>query len=210
LTELAVDPSAAVHACTSCGGVFVPARAWHLLSAHEELVRALAPRLPPSAATTSVTPLFECAECGAEMDRIRFAATSQVVVNVCTRQDGLWLDAGELAPALAYAKRRRSIGAVAAAREAEAIGRSQPGGDPDRLRHEGALAVAREREARAGYSQFAAPPPPEPKRRYMLFVALGIMALFYISLTAKDCSKHRRSRPADGPDTDVKTLQQRP
>jgi Zn-finger nucleic acid-binding protein len=213
LTDLAIDPTANVHACATCRGLFVPARAWHQLSAEEELVVSLQKLLPTAAAPSSVRPdtrLFACPDCSSEMERMRFAATSQIVIDACTGQHGLWLDAGALAPALAYAKHRRAIGAEAARREAEAFERAQPGGDPVRRQHEIALAMARERQERAAQGRFEAPAAPPGKRHYTLFAVVGLMALFYISLSAKDCSKHGRSRQSDAPDTNVKTLQQRP
>ena len=53
------------------------------------------------------------------MERARFAASSDVVIDVCPLGHGIWLDAGELGRVLAYAKYLQTEGAAASARDAE-------------------------------------------------------------------------------------------
>lgn len=138
LTEIGIDPSASVHVCLGCRGVFVPPRGWYLLLGRGDLVDALAARLPAApAAPLSVLPaMFHCPECTGEMERGRFAATSTIVIDACALQHGLWLDAGELVAAVGYAKHRREIGYGAAVAEAEAVEREQSGYDAEQARSE--------------------------------------------------------------------------
>lgn len=60
-----------------------------------------------------------CSTCGREMDRARFAATSNVVIDVCVVGHGIWLDAGELGRVLAYSKYLETEGAEQRAQDAE-------------------------------------------------------------------------------------------
>lgn len=87
-----------LHGCTTCRGVFVPARAWCMLLSHPET----APALPSTAGGSgAVFELVGCPLCHKPLERGRFAGKSQVVVDLCERH-GLWLDAGELAQILAF------------------------------------------------------------------------------------------------------------
>jgi Zn-finger nucleic acid-binding protein len=67
------------------------------------------------------------------MDRGRFAATSSVVVDVCPRQHGVWLDAGELPDAVRYVEHRAQVGELGAQREADAEWSRMTGRDPVKL-----------------------------------------------------------------------------
>jgi Zn-finger nucleic acid-binding protein len=60
-----------------------------------------------------------CSTCKREMERARFAGTSDVVIDVCALGHGIWLDAGELGRVLAYAKYLETEGAEKHARDAE-------------------------------------------------------------------------------------------
>lgn len=60
-----------------------------------------------------------CSTCGREMERARFAATSDVVIDVCVLGHGIWLDAGELGRVLAYANYLETDGAVQRAQDAD-------------------------------------------------------------------------------------------
>lgn len=99
-----MDQGASLHACGSCGGIFVPARAWCTFLERPELVAAIEHRLPKQGPPPpALVPLVTCASCGAQMERGRFAASSGVVVDVCPRH-GVWLDQGELSRVADYAR----------------------------------------------------------------------------------------------------------
>lgn len=99
-----MDQGASLHACSGCGGMFVGARAWCMFLERPDLVSAIEKRLPKRAATANeLVAMVTCACCGAQMERGRFAASSGVVVDVCTRH-GVWLDEGELGRVADYAR----------------------------------------------------------------------------------------------------------
>jgi Zn-finger nucleic acid-binding protein len=56
--------------------------------------------VPPLPAKVDVNPPVACPVCNRPCDRVEFAGLSRVVVDVCERH-GIWLDAGELAQAVA-------------------------------------------------------------------------------------------------------------
>lgn len=180
LTEIGVDASTNVDVCFACRGLFVPARAWHLLMAREDVVASLAARLPAKSEPGPADPrLFHCPSCSAVMDRMRFAATSTVVIDVCPDHHGVWLDAGELTTTTAYARHRRAIGAEAAIAEAEARDRPRPDLDPARLQHQLAhqLALAaRERGTMATPGAAA----DTGKRSPFLLIVLVLIALYFV------------------------------
>lgn len=104
LRVVPMDRGAAIHACGSCGGIFVAARAWCTFLERPDLVAAIEHRLPKRGPPPSaLVPLVTCASCGAQMERGRFAASSGVVVDVCPRH-GVWLDQGELSRVADYAR----------------------------------------------------------------------------------------------------------
>ena len=45
-----------------------------------------------------------CPACQREMDRLTFAAVSDIVVDTCAARHGIWLDAGELGALLGVAE----------------------------------------------------------------------------------------------------------
>jgi Zn-finger nucleic acid-binding protein len=124
-----VEPLVAMHVgggahadvCTRCHGILASPRAWSRLWRVPEAAADLERRFPSRAKGPSLTPLVSCPTCRSEMemDRARFAATSDVVIDVCARGHGIWLDAGELGRVLAYADHKARIGDEAAQREAE-------------------------------------------------------------------------------------------
>lgn len=116
-----VGAGAQANVCTRCHGIFAGARAWARLCRAPEAAADLERRFPPPRAQTAppLTPLVRCPTCHVEMDRARFSATSDVVIDVCPRGHGIWLDAGELGRSLAYAEHKARIGDEAAQREAE-------------------------------------------------------------------------------------------
>ncbi len=116
LAALALEPGTFVFACASCRGVLVPPRAWARLGEQPELARAIDPRPGAPAARLG---LLACPTCRGEMERGCFAATSDVIVDVCPRGHGLWLDACELGAVLAYADHRAKVGVKATMQEAE-------------------------------------------------------------------------------------------
>ena len=118
LLAIGIAPSANVHACRSCHGIFVGARAWCTLVARPELAPAIASKLPARDAPSSeLVRLLKCPACTKEMERGRFGARSNIVIDVCIAH-GIWLDSGE-AVAVAAAESGPHDGNLAAA-QAEA------------------------------------------------------------------------------------------
>lgn len=113
-----VGGGAHAHVCTRCHGIFATPRAWAALWRAPDAALDLERRFPPRAGP-SLTPLVHCSTCRTVMERARFAATSDVVIDVCERGHGIWLDAGELGRVLAYAEHKARIGEEAAQREAD-------------------------------------------------------------------------------------------
>lgn len=99
-----MDQGASLHACGGCGGMFVGARAWCMFLERPDLVTAIEKRLPKRGQTPNeLVGMVTCASCASQMERGRFAASSGVVVDVCTRH-GVWLDEGELGRVADYAR----------------------------------------------------------------------------------------------------------
>ena len=64
LRRVSMDRGAAIHACGSCGGMFVAARAWCMFLERPELARAIEHRLPKQGpAPAALVPLVTCAAC---------------------------------------------------------------------------------------------------------------------------------------------------
>jgi hypothetical protein len=130
---LAVDIGAGsvVHACTTCRSLFAPPRAWSRAFAARDVIGDLEARIGvPSAA--AITPLANCPVCNRQMDRARFAATSEVVIDACSAGHGVAVSSGDLGRAVDYAAHKERIGANAAAREADAVWARANGVDPRR------------------------------------------------------------------------------
>lgn len=88
-----------VHECGACGGLWLDPRSLqHLCDTREEhssVVGALATRVPTSGAPLETIKYLPCPVCTKLMNRVNFAHSSGVIVDVC-KTDGVWLDRGEL------------------------------------------------------------------------------------------------------------------
>jgi Zn-finger nucleic acid-binding protein len=91
--------STAVHECSACGGLWVdPESLQKLCNARDEhaaVVSALAARVPTAQVAPDTVKYVPCPKCKKFMNRVNFAKTSGVVMDVC-KADGVWLDRGEL------------------------------------------------------------------------------------------------------------------
>jgi Zn-finger nucleic acid-binding protein len=132
-----LDGGGVVHVCEACRAMFVLPRAWSRAFDARDVVSDLEARfaMRSEGGRGDVNPLATCPICGREMDRARFAATSDVVLDACPQGHGVWLDAGALGRAIDYAEHKARIGALAAIDEADAASQREE---------------ARAREARAG------------------------------------------------------------
>jgi Zn-finger nucleic acid-binding protein len=88
-----------VRECAACGGLWVnPGTLQKLCDAREEhagVVSALAVRMPKNTAPTDTVRYIPCPQCTKLMNRVNFAHSSGVILDVC-KTDGVWLDRGEL------------------------------------------------------------------------------------------------------------------
>jgi|GEM_PF-895207 len=113
LLAVGIAPGATLQACGRCHGVLVGARAWCTLLTRPDLAQALQARLPARGAPPSeLVRMLRCPLCasGAEMERGRFGASSNIVIDVCTRH-GVWLDGGEIAAVVQHSRFREKVGA---------------------------------------------------------------------------------------------------
>ncbi len=130
LLALGIAPSATIHACPSCHGVLVGARAWCTLVARPELAPAIAAKLPMRAAPPAqLIRMLACPVCAREMERGRFGASSNIVIDVCLTH-GIWLDSGEVVAVADHAALRARVGVHAARKASEAS--DWQGYDPNR------------------------------------------------------------------------------
>lgn len=115
---------AVLHVCNGCHAMFVPPRAWHVLLTRPDRVArleaTLAPAPAPAPSPAAQIRSVRCPACGAEMERLRFAAVADVVVDTCGRRHGVWLDAGELRGIARFKERRDEVGTRAVRLEADA------------------------------------------------------------------------------------------
>lgn len=94
--------------CNECRGSFLTRDRWDelLLAIHRgesvDLSRVVPP-LPGHAPSTF--PTIQCPVCGTTMERATFAATSKIVIDVCSAH-GVWLDATELVGVVHVLQRR--------------------------------------------------------------------------------------------------------
>jgi Zn-finger nucleic acid-binding protein len=104
--------------CSACGGLWLdPASLQRLANAREEragVVGVLAARVPTAGAAPDVVRYIPCPRCGKLMNRVNFAQSSGVVLDVC-KNDGVWLDRGELQRVLGFVE----AGGLTIARERE-------------------------------------------------------------------------------------------
>jgi Zn-finger nucleic acid-binding protein len=162
LLAIGIAPSATIHACQGCHGIFVGARAWCTLVARPELARAIASRLPAREAPSSeLVRLLRCPACAKEMERGRFGASSNIVIDVCVAH-GIWLDSGEVVAVADHAALRARVG-VQAARRATNAAESGP--------HDGNLAAA-QAEATMAAASLASRKQTVKRTGLILFLAL--------------------------------------
>ncbi len=107
-----------VRECAACGGLWVdPATLQQLSDAREEhagVTSALAAHVPTSAAAPDTVRYIPCPQCAKLMNRVNFARSSGVVMDVC-KAHGVWLDRGELQRVVGFVEH----GGLSAARERE-------------------------------------------------------------------------------------------
>jgi len=165
LLAIGIAPSATIHACQGCHGIFVGARAWCTLVARPELARAIASRLPAREAPSSeLVRLLRCPACAKEMERGRFGASSNVVIDVCVAH-GIWLDSGEVVAIADHAALRARVG-VQAARHATNAAESGP--------YDGSLAAA---QAEATMAAASLASRKQTVKRTGLILFLAVVAL---------------------------------
>jgi Zn-finger nucleic acid-binding protein len=91
--------STSVRECGACGGHWLsPASIQKLIDAREDrnaIVRALEARVPTVHAAPETVRYVPCPRCRKLMNRVNFAKSSGVVIDVC-KSNGVWLDRGEL------------------------------------------------------------------------------------------------------------------
>ena len=118
-------PGLACHTCARCHGVLLTARSWCALVAQPALASALETNVPRAAAATELLGLLSCPACKREMERGRFAASSNVVIDVCVAH-GMWLDRGELTDLVKHATKRAAQGVPGAGDLAAEVQRALP------------------------------------------------------------------------------------
>jgi Zn-finger nucleic acid-binding protein len=125
LVALGFDGGTLLH-CDRCNGAFVPAADWAALIelATQGVPAVLGQLVPPppgmGPASGDLMKLLSCPVCAREMDRFRFAALTNHVVDACSRH-GLWFDGGELVGAVQYVKAREARGGEPTPEEAEEL-----------------------------------------------------------------------------------------
>lgn len=179
----------------SCRWTFLPPRAWKRVFDTPGLAATIEARVPlPTIRVEGVLPLMACPTCGTEMDRARFAATSNIVIDACRLLHGVWLDAGEIAKVLAYAEHKARIGEEAAVREADDEWvRSERAREAERIRLAMDLQREQGRPPRTGGMQFAT--------ALVLLVGGLFMVIFGLRLIGASCSPRGKNEPITVPDT---------
>ena len=98
MTALALG-GADVRECGACGGLWLdPATLQRLCDAREQhatITGMLAARVPSAGGAVDAVRYVPCPACHRLMNRVNFARTSGVIMDVC-RAHGVWLDRGEL------------------------------------------------------------------------------------------------------------------
>lgn len=163
LLPIGIAPSATIHACSGCHGMFVGARAWCTLVSRPELSRAIVSKLPPRGAPPSeLVRLLRCPACPREMERGRFGASSTIVIDVCI-DHGMWLDSGEIAAIADHAALRARVGVAAARRATDAAEsgghdalRAAAAAEAESTMRAAAVASRRKNASRAGLLLFLA------------------------------------------------------
>jgi Zn-finger nucleic acid-binding protein len=125
LVPLGFDGGALLR-CELCAGAFVTAFDWGALIdlATHGIPSVLGQLVPPppglGPSSGDLMKLVSCPVCAREMDRFRFAALTNHVVDACSKH-GLWFDGGELVGAVQYVKAREARGGEPTAEEAEEL-----------------------------------------------------------------------------------------
>ncbi len=94
MLEEALD-DALVLSCSACGGVFLTRAVIDRLDQPGSGALRLAFPRRPRAPEPTVVRYLSCPLCAARMNRVNFARTANVIVDVC-KEDGMWFDAGEV------------------------------------------------------------------------------------------------------------------
>ena len=91
--------------CSACGGLWLDPESLQKLAngreAQAAVVSLLAARIPTATAPVDAVRYFPCPSCTKLMNRVNFAHSSGVVLDVC-KTHGVWLDRGELQRVLAF------------------------------------------------------------------------------------------------------------
>lgn len=119
LIAVDIGAGATIHACVACRSTFYPARAWARLFDERALAAEIEARFPRGQAEQGIRPFVRCPFCPREMERVRFAATSDIVIDACEGGDGIWLYNGALTRILAHADYRGRVGVEAAIEAAD-------------------------------------------------------------------------------------------
>jgi Zn-finger nucleic acid-binding protein len=107
-----------LRSCMACGGLWLdPSSLQRLCDTREErasVVSVLAARVPTSSGVQDVVRYIPCPSCTKLMNRLNFAHSSGVILDVC-KSHGVWLDRGELQRVLGFV----DAGGMTVARERE-------------------------------------------------------------------------------------------
>lgn len=94
-----------LRSCPGCGGLWLdPSSLQRLCDTREErasVVSVLAARVPTTGEAPDVVRYVPCPACTKLMNRVNFAHSSGVILDVC-KTDGVWLDRGELQRVLGF------------------------------------------------------------------------------------------------------------
>lgn len=94
-----------LRSCAACGGLWLnPESLQRLCDTREErasVVSVLSARVPTSGTAPDVVTYAPCPTCAKLMNRVNFAKSSGVILDVC-KKDGVWLDRGELQRVLGF------------------------------------------------------------------------------------------------------------
>jgi Zn-finger nucleic acid-binding protein len=131
MSAIDIGAASVIHACTQCRSMFVPPRGWTRAFSAPDVAANLEQRIG-APARAELLPLASCPVCTRQMDRTRFAATSEVVFDACSEGHGVWLASGDLGRAVDYAAHKARIGVNAAVREADAAWMKANNIDPRR------------------------------------------------------------------------------
>ena len=89
----------AVRECEACGGLWLDPPSLQRLvddrKEHANVIHALNAVVPTSQTALDVVKYLPCPICKKLMNRVNFARSSGVIVDMC-KEDGVWLDRGEL------------------------------------------------------------------------------------------------------------------